>query len=266
MALKLALIGGGRMGQAMLKGWVNNDIDLVVSLFDPFIAPEIENIFSGKSWEINPQKHDDFDIVILAIKPQSFDELASNGLLKIVHENCLLISIMAGINIQKLMNKSGVKKICRAMPNTPGQIGAGATGFFANENLNKNDIDNVEKLLSPLGYVAKLNEECAIDSVTALSGSGPAYVFLMAEAMAKAGVKLGLNEVLAHNLAIETIYGAALLMKNREDVPENLRAAVTSKGGTTFAALEVLMANNGLEDLMLNAMKAAHKRSIELGS
>ena len=155
--------------------------------------------------------------------------------------------------------------IIRSMPNTPAAIGKGMTALIGNQNASQAHLDMAISLMQVSGLVISLDDESEMDAVTALSGSGPAYIFLMAEAMTKAGQGLGLSADKAQVLALQTIYGAANLLNESDESASILRENVTSKGGTTAAALSVLMADDGLAQLMEKALAAAHARSIELG-
>jgi pyrroline-5-carboxylate reductase len=262
---KIALIGGGRMGQSMMEGWLKQSNEIEVSLFDPVLNDEWAQKLSAANWHYNPQEAKIFDIIVIAVKPQSFIKIADEMLGRLVDEDSLIISIMAGINLAKLKLAAKANKICRAMPNTPGQIGAGITGIIGNDAINDKDYRQIEKLLAPLGEVVRLEREAQIDGVTAISGSGPAYIFYLAECLTKAGVHQGLDTEIAQKLAIETIYGAGLLMKQSGREPAELRAEVTSPNGTTQAALEILMPDSGLMRIIEKTVGAASMRSKELG-
>lgn len=258
----LTLLGAGKMGQAMLKGWLNSGIEYPITIIDPYFNCDFEDLLRSNAVLVNPKTPPPADILIIGIKPQTFREICED-LNDICKPETLIVSIMAGIGIKSL-EVLGANKIFRAMPNTPGQIGAGICGVFGNALCGDKDFETVIKLLSPLGDIVKLNSETEIDIVTAVSGSGPAYVFLMAEALAKAGEKLGLSAEISMQLAKATIYGAGQLMRLSDEDPSNLRKAVTSPGGTTQAALEVLMDDASLEKMIDSAVKAAFNRAKEL--
>lgn len=266
MALKIALIGGGRMGQAMMQGWINQKLDLEISLFDPILSEEWQNKLDEAKWHYNPYPSKGFDIVMIAVKPQMFGEIIDNILAQITDENSIILSIMAGIGIDKIASSCPSKKICRAMPNTPGQIGAGVTGIIGNNAFNADNYAIIESLLAPLGEVVRLENEGQIDGLTSISGSGPAYVFLFAEMLAKAGMGQGIEENQAKKLALETIYGAAMLMKQSGRDPETLRKEVTSPNGTTQAAIEAFNENDAFENIIKKAVDACADRSRELGN
>lgn len=241
------------MGQAMAKGWIRRGI-----------APErilaVDPFFSGKAeYRVLPEIPSGAEpqAVALAVKPQDMDEvlpkLAGFG-------RALFISIAAGKKISYFEKALPGKKIVRAMPNLPAIIGRGVSVACANREALP-DKELAEKLLSACGEVFWVEDEALLDSVTALSGSGPAYFFLLMEAMAKAGEKLGLSREMALRLATLTARGSAELAFSANETPGELRQAVTSKGGTTEAALAKLAA---FPDMVMEAMNAAAKRSREL--
>jgi pyrroline-5-carboxylate reductase len=177
----------------------------------------------------------------------------------------LVISVMAGLSLARIIESTGAAKVIRAMPNTPGQIGRGITAYFCDAAVGKDDEIFGVSLLAPLGKIEKLSSEKQMDAVTAVSGSGPAYVFLLAEALAAAGEAEGLERSLAERLAYETVIGSAALMGQSSETPLELRRAVTSPGGTTAAALDVLTAGGGLVTMLRRAVEAAAARSRQLG-
>lgn len=201
------------------------------------------------------------DAVVLACKPQQFDAIDTDAAR--AASGKLVLSILAGTPLRRLDETfSDARNIVRTMPNTPGQIGAGVTAFTPLKKLADSDVEMVEKILSSLGNFHEV-EENDLDTVTALSGSGPAYVFEFAAALREAGTGAGLPMELAESLTIDTLLGAAMLLAESESSPEELRDAVTSPGGTTAAALEVFE-KNGLRALVDKAIAAAKARSIEL--
>jgi pyrroline-5-carboxylate reductase len=210
-------------------------------------------------------------MIVLAVKPQMMDDaIAGLGVMK--HADCAYLSIAAGISTGWLKQRLGDDAIViRAMPNTPAAIGKGITALYADApNHASNQAPNrardlAGQLLAAVGQVVHVQDEALMDGVTALSGSGPAYVFLLVEAMTEAGIKAGLPDDLAGELAKATVCGAGALMAAVDTAPAILRENVTSKGGTTAAALAVLMADDGLASLMTKAVAAAKARSIELG-
>ena len=201
-------------------------------------------------------------ILVLGCKPQQFNELPSSISPKT--KNCIILSIMAGINFKGLAKVfSQSKNLVRSMPNTPGQIGQGITGYIFSKTPTKSDHAFIIKVLSSLGKVCEVKEEADIDRVTALSGSGPAYVFEFACALEEAGKEIGLSPILSSQLAQQTLIGAAKLIESSDLHPRELRKQVTSPNGTTQAALESF-SEDQLGEIVLRAVKAAQKRSIQL--
>jgi len=207
----------------------------------------------------------DAQVLVLAVKPQIIGEVMAQ-LRPLMTADTLVLSIAAGISIAAIAKGLGTERIVRTMPNTPAQVGKGISGAVAGASVGSEDRQTAEALLKAAGQVAWFEDEGAIDAVTAVSGSGPAYVFNLVEALAAAGVKQGLPAEQAMQLARQTIVGAAYLLEAEPGVPAStLRENVTSPKGTTAAALEVLMGADGLGPLMDRAVAAARKRSEELG-
>mgnify|MGYP003137700343 CR=1 FL=1 len=203
-------------------------------------------------------------VVVLAVKPQIMDGVL--GMAKpVIGADTLVVSIAAGISSDKIVARLGTDRVVRTMPNTPAQIGKGISGAFAGDAVTAADRDLTEALLAAAGGVVWVEDETLIDAVTAVSGSGPAYVFHLVEAMAAAGEAEGLSPDQAMVLARQTVVGAAALMEADDSEAAQLRKNVTSPNGTTQAALDVLMAPDGLGALMKRAISAARKRSEELG-
>ena len=202
------------------------------------------------------------NVLVLAVKPQIIDPVM-DGLAPVVGPNTLAISIAAGIDIARLSRGLGMGRVVRTMPNTPAQIGKGITGAVPGPDVTPTDRANAEALLAAAGPVVWFDDEIQLDAVTALSGSGPAYVFHLVEALAAAGKKLGLPDAIAEQLARQTVIGSAALLEADPASPAVLRKNVTSPNGTTAAGLAVLM--EGLTPLIEATTGAAHKRSQELG-
>jgi len=202
-------------------------------------------------------------VLFIAVKPQLMDAVLP-PLKAAVGENTVVVSIAAGKTLASLEAHLGKAAMVRAMPNTPAMVGRGVTGAFANAGANERQRQLVQNLLQVSGPVEWVPAEADIDSVTALSGSGPAYVFYLVECMAEAGRKLGLQADLAMRLARETVAGAGELLHQSPDDASRLRENVTSPGGTTAAALGVLMAEDGMQPLFDAALEAARKRAQEL--
>ncbi len=262
----LALIGAGKMGGAMLAGWIERGIDpAAIIVVDPNPAEEMSSYCSsnGIRQAAALAAQDKPGIVMLAIKPQLMDKVLP-ALKSSVGQDTLVLSVAAGTTVATFRDAFGDAPIVRVMPNTPAQVGRGMSVAFATEQVSAAQREAVDTLLSAIGAVAWIDTEDQMDAVTAVSGSGPAYVFYLAEALAAAGVKAGLPEALAKKIARQTVAGAGELMHQSELDAAVLRQNVTSPNGTTAAALAVLMADDGLQPLMDEAVEAAAKRSREL--
>ena len=258
----LALAGAGKMGGAMLTGWLAGGLDPKrVVVLEPFPSDDIKAL-AAKGVRLNPKDAGTADTLVVAVKPQMFRE-AGPALKKLVGSNTLVVSIMAGTTIAALEEVCG-GMVVRAMPNTPAAIGRGITVAVAAKNVSAAQRGTADALLRATGAVEWVDDESLMDAVTAVSGSGPAYVFLLAEELARAGVAAGLPAELATKLARETVAGSGELLHRSELSPATLRQNVTSPGGTTAAALEVLMGPDGMERLMTRAVAAATQRSKDL--
>lgn len=259
------LVGAGRMGSAMARGWLA-DLGAAglarLSVVEPAPGEDVSEAAATKLIALNPAP-EVADIVVLAVKPQGFAATV-DGLKAWVGPDTLVVSIMAGVTIDRIISALGSKKVARAMPNTPGAIGMGATGFALSDACSDEEARVTSGLLDPLGFVAGPLKESQMDVVTAVSGSGPAYVFLLVETLAGAGRSAGLDEVTANALARETIIGAGALLGEFAESPAELRKQVTSPGGTTAAAIDVLLGHGGMPDLMRKAVDAAVRRGQEL--
>ncbi|HEU0145344.1 MAG TPA: pyrroline-5-carboxylate reductase [Bradyrhizobium sp.] len=258
----IVLAGAGKMGGAMLTGWLARGLDpRHVVVIDPMPSPEISAL-TAKGVRLNQSETAAADALIVAVKPQMFRE-AGDALKRWVAPSTLVVSIMAGTTIAALQEVCG-GAVVRAMPNTPAAIGRGITVAVPDVNVSAAQRATADALLRATGAVEWVDDEALMDAVTAVSGSGPAYVFLLAEELARAGVAAGLPEVLAVRLARDTVSGAGELL-NRSDLPAaTLRQNVTSPGGTTAAALSVLMGEDGFAPLLTRAVAAATARSKEL--
>jgi pyrroline-5-carboxylate reductase len=258
----IALAGAGKMGGAMLTGWLAQGLDPSrVVVIEPSPAPDISALVA-KGITLNPAAARAADTLVVAVKPQMFRE-AGARLKSVVGDTTLVVSIMAGTTIAVLQEVCG-GAVVRAMPNTPAAIGRGITVAVAHRNVSAAQRAVADALLRATGSVEWVEDEELMDAVTAVSGSGPAYVFLLAEELARAGVAAGLPEELATKLARETVAGSGELLHRSELASATLRQNVTSPGGTTAAALNVLMGPGGLQQLMEHAVAAATARSKEL--
>ena len=250
----IALAGAGKMGGAMLTGWLAQGLDAQrVVVFEPAPSAEIAAL-AARGVRLNPKDAGAISTLVIAVKPQSFRE-AGAALKSHVAPATLVVSIMAGTTIKSLQETVG-GAVVRAMPNTPAAIGRGITVAVADKG--------VSAAQRATGAVEWVDDEKLMDAVTAVSGSGPAYIFLLAEELARAGVAAGLPEELAARLARETVAGSGELLHRSDLAAAALRQNVTSPGGTTAAALEVLMGKDGLQQLMIRAIAAATARSKEL--
>jgi len=259
----LVLVGAGKMGGAMLEGWLALGLDSAkIAVMEPKPSEEIAAL-AARGVRLNPASVDDASVIVTAIKPQ--DAAAVVPTLKpLTRATTVAVSIMAGPKLGFLQDALGELAIVRAMPNTPAAIGRGITVAVPNARVSQDQRTLADTLLRAVGAVEWVNDEALIDAVTAVSGSGPAYVFLLAESLARAGAAAGLPADLAARLARATVSGAGELLHRSPLDAATLRQNVTSPGGTTAAALGVLMGDNGLNPLMEKAVAAATKRSREL--
>ncbi|MGJ4905281.1 pyrroline-5-carboxylate reductase [Bradyrhizobium sp. HKCCYLS2058] len=258
----IVLAGAGKMGGAMLTGWLAGGLDPArVVVIEPMPSAEITAL-KARGVRLNPTTAAPAEVVIVAVKPQMFPD-AGPALKPWVGDATLVLSIMAGITIAGLQQTIG-GAVVRAMPNTPAAIGRGITVAVPAGNVSAAQRLLTDALLRATGAVEWVDEEALMDAVTAVSGSGPAYVFLLAEELARAGVAAGLPESLATTLARHTVSGAGELLRQSDLPSATLRQNVTSPGGTTAAALSVLMAADGFQPLLTKAVAAATARSKEL--
>ena len=259
---RILLLGGGNMGAALLGGWLDKGLDPArVLVVDPKVGDTLQPLierYGVRHATSVPQET--FDVALLAVKPQMMGA-ALPDLRDALTSDSLVISIAAGTTIVAIEALLGEHPVVRAMPNTPALIGRGVTGAFANERVDAAGRGMADELLSANGPVEWVEAETLIDAVTGVSGSGPAYVFHLAECLAKAGEAAGLPADLAMRLARHTVAGAGELMIRSDQPPATLRQNVTSPNGTTQAALDVLMAEDGLARLMERAVRAARDRA-----
>lgn len=264
------LAGAGKMGAALLAGWLDRGLDPAqVIIQEPKLAGAALDLAQRHGIRcvarLEPQEASPA-VIVVAVKPQVIDEVFP-ALAAAAGPETVVMSIAAGKTLASFeRHLSRARAVVRAMPNTPAAIGRGITGAVANVHTTPAQKDVCEQLLRAVGEVVWVPDESLIDTVTAVSGSGPAYVFLMAEALADAGVAAGLEPAIAKQLARATISGAGELLRRSDSEAATLRENVTSPGGTTAAALAVLMREgNGLGELMSEAVLAAKKRGRELG-
>jgi pyrroline-5-carboxylate reductase len=262
----LLLVGCGKMGGAMLEGWLRLGLDPArIAVIEPMPSPEIAEL-AGRGLSLNPTANTVREpaAVVIAVKPQNAAE-AVPWLASMVGGGTVVLSIMAGKTIEFLADAlpSGTA-IVRSMPNLPASIGRGITVAVPNRSVTPAQRELAEKLLTATGAVEWVEDEGLLDPVTAVSGSGPAYVFLLAESLARAGAAAGLPPDLAARLACATVAGSGELLHQASVDAATLRQNVTSPGGTTAAALDVLMSSEGLDRLMKDAVAAATRRAREL--
>jgi len=265
---RLVLVGGGKMGGAMLEGWLKRGLSAAsIVVLDPKPSDWLVDLRRRYGFALNPDPAGlgDAGVLVLAIKPQMLDA-AAPVLAGLAGPETVVLSILAGKTLGDLAQRlPRARRLFRAMPNTPAAVGRGISGVAASPEATPADWQKVNDLLEAIGRIIRLDSEALIDAVTAVSGSGPAYVFHMVECLAEAGRAAGLPEDVAMTLARATIEGAGeLLYREPATTPAQLRINVTSPGGTTAAALEVLMAADGLAPLMTRAVAAARRRAGEL--
>jgi pyrroline-5-carboxylate reductase len=260
----LLLVGAGKMGQAILDGWIARGLyPKKLMVIEPQPGKSVKAL-ARRGLKLNPKgKATQAAVIVIAIKPQSAPE-AVPPLAAYVGKRTLVLSIMAGRTIRFLESALPSAAIVRAMPNTPAAIGRGITVACPNSKVSSRQRKLATELLAAIGKVEWTSDEGVMDAVTAVSGSGPAYVFLLAEAMTKAGIAAGLPAQLAAALARETVAGSGELLHRSDLDAATLRHNVTSPGGTTAAALDVLMGPGGFGELLTKAIAAAARRGREL--
>jgi pyrroline-5-carboxylate reductase len=260
----LLLVGAGKMGQAMLDGWLARGLNpKKIAIVEPQPA-KILKALARRGTALNPKKAVEAAAIVIAVKPQIAAQ-AVPPLKSYIGKSTLVLSIMAGRTLSFLESHlSPGAAIVRAMPNTPAAIGRGITVATANAKVSARQRKLASELLAAIGQVDWIDDEKLMDAVTAVSGSGPAYVFLLAEAMTRAGIAAGIPPALAAKLARQTVAGSGELMQRSPLDAATLRENVTSPSGTTAAALDVLMGPGGFETLLTRAIAAATKRSREL--
>ena len=261
----IAFIGGGNMASAIIGGLLKQGLPASqIQIVEPWAEQRIK---LATDFGITAQAEPGAvlataGLVVWAVKPQTFRQAAlQTGRYT---GQALHLSVAAGIRSDSMASWLGTQRIVRAMPNTPALVGQGMTALFARPAVSAADRLAIEHVIQPTGELLWLEQEAQLDAVTALSGSGPAYVFYFLEAMVQAGSAMGLSREQAHQLAVQTFVGASALAKASSEPPEILRERVTSKGGTTYAALMALE-QAGVKQHFVQAMQAAYKRASELG-
>ena len=262
---RLAFVGGGNMANAILGGLLREGLaPKQVVVIEPF-AETADKLRKELGVEVHAQASHvlaNSDLVVWAVKPQVFKDAALP--VASFTQNSLHLSVAAGIRSDSIACWLHTNRVVRSMPNTPALVGQGMTGLFARDGVSAQDKKLVEHVLKSTGEWLWVTQESDLDVVTALSGSGPAYVFYFLEAMTEAGVQMGLSQEQAYHLAKATFGGATHLARQSSDSPQVLRQRVTSKGGTTYAAL-TSMAQDHVKEAFVKAMLAAQKRAGELG-
>ena len=263
---RIAFIGGGNMASAIIGGLIRQGMPTQqIQVVEPMPA---QREILKKQWNIHVIEEAGASLtaatlVVWAIKPQMFRNAAMS--VRVYSQQALHLSVAAGIRSDSIALWLSSQRVVRAMPNTPALVGKGISGLFARPGVTAADRLAVERVIKTTGDFLWLEDETQLDAVTALSGSGPAYVFYFIEAMIEAGTDMGLSLEQAHQLAVATFVGASALAQDSPETPDVLRERVTSKGGTTFAALSVLEENQ-VKAQFVRAMQAARQRAVELGN
>jgi len=267
MESKVVFVGAGNMAEAIVSGMVAGDFcapeKIIMTDVRTDRLSDLEAEY-GVSTSADNSVVENAEIVVLAVKPQVMADVLAE-IAPVLQEETLLISIAAGISCAKIeAGLEGERRVVRVMPNTPALIGQGAAAIASGSHADEADLEVAEAILQCVGLTVRVDEK-ELDAVTALSGSGPAYVFYLLEAMLDAGEEMGLEEETARTLALQTVEGAARLMKDSGESASALRERVTSKGGTTEAAIHTLNEEN-VKGAVLKALKAAYDRSVELSN
>lgn len=270
--MNILFIGAGNMGQAIIGGIVDkkiiNPADIYIMETNKVICENVVRKYEVRKFNQEEAIISNFDIIVLAIKPQVFHTFKDDANLNMLRENIskdqIIVSIMAGITIEKIKSLfSKSNPIVRVMPNTPALISRSMSVLAPSKNISEEDLLKVKNIFEAVGEVEILDENL-INAVTGLSGSGPAYVFAFIEALIQGGISCGLKKEVAEKLAVQTVIGASLMI-DEENKPEELRKKVTSPGGTTVEGLSVLEKRE-FRSIIVDAVKAAAKRSEELSS
>jgi len=254
------------MGGALAGGWLKNGVPATqIKIIDPAPSAQMKIFLSDNKLQhmISAENITAPDVLVIAVKPQVMGEVLQS-VKHLAGDQTVVISVAAGKTLSFMEGHLGQQALVRAMPNTPALVQRGITVACANSKVSKAQIEQADLLLGSTGSIEWLEDENLMDAVTAVSGSGPAYVFHLTEALSDAAINTGLPEALARKLALETVAGAGELMMQSDLSPANLRENVTSPGGTTEAALAVLMDKDGFPELLNKAVAAAVKRGQEL--
>ncbi|MDR3451583.1 MAG: pyrroline-5-carboxylate reductase [Rhodoferax sp.] len=262
---RIAFIGGGNMASAIIGGLIKQGLAPgQIDVVEPFAEArdKLQSQFGLTAQAAPTAALEQAALVVWAVKPQTFKEAALQT--RPHTQSALHLSVAAGIRSDSIARWLGTERVVRAMPNTPALVGKGMTALFARAAATSADRQRVEQVLAPTGDCLWVAREVQLDAVTALSGSGPAYVFYFIEAMTQAGVDMGLPHAQAQQLAVGTFVGSSELARASDEPPEVLRQRVTSKGGTTYAAITSMEQDN-VKALFMRAMHAAQQRARELG-
>jgi pyrroline-5-carboxylate reductase len=265
--MKIALIGGGNMGEAVLAAVLTRALaepeSISVSDVSQSRLDYLEKQYSVTVTPDNPEAISDKDLIILAVKPQSLPELLAELKGK-VKSTQLILSIIAGAKISTIFLGLDHNAVVRAMPNTPAQIGEGMSVWTATSDVTDQQKQSVKAILGAMGRELYVDDEAYLDMATAVSGSGPAYFFLMVEALVDAAVEIGLTRDMAQELVLQTMLGSGKFIQSSDEAPAELREKVTSPGGTTAAAL-AQFEKGAFNELVRRAVRAAYERAKELG-
>jgi pyrroline-5-carboxylate reductase len=262
---RMAFIGGGNMASAIIGGLIKQGVPATqIDVVEPYAAArdKLKGSFGITALEAPGAQLAKVSLVVWAVKPQTFKDAALQT--RFHTKTALHLSVAAGIRSDSIARWLDTERVVRCMPNTPALVGKGMTGLFARPAVSVDDKLLVERVISTTGDMVWVSEEKHLDAVTALSGSGPAYVFYFIEAMTQAGSDMGLPREQAHKLAVATFVGASELARKSDEPPEILRQRVTSKGGTTHAAI-TSMEQDRVMMLFMRAIHAARQRAVELG-
>lgn len=262
---KVGFVGVGNMASALIKGIIDKNVlgfaDIFVTDIDGGKVKQMRNTLGVGYANSNAELAEKVDMLFLCVKPQVMDKVLAE-IKDAVNEKMVIVSIAAGVTVEKITSFLGDKAVIRVMPNTPALIGEGMSGIYANKKA-QGCVDKVKKILKAVGKVVVVDDEELIDAITAVSGSGPAYFFLLMEKMTEAGSQLGLDPDIAKKLVMQTAKGAIGLVEYTSERPAVLRQKVTSPGGTTEAALKT-MKEGALDETIIAAIKRAAQRSKEL--
>lgn len=262
----IAFIGGGNMASAIIGGLIRQGLAAAqIEVVEPFAQARDK---LKAQFGLTPQEQAGAalaraSLVVWAVKPQTFKEAAAQA--RAHTGKALHLSVAAGIRSDSIAQWLGTQRIVRSMPNTPALVGKGMTALYARPGVSQQDKTRVEQVIATTGESLWVDQEAHLDAVTALSGSGPAYVFFFLEAMTQAGIEMGLSREQAYKLSVATFAGASELARASDDAPEVLRQRVTSKGGTTHAAITSMEADQ-VQALFIKALHAARQRANELGN